>query len=656
MLLIATLAVLQAHPLFLGEYTWNLASIEGAYIAQSRLLRENFPVPGWNPLWYGGHPFKLSYSPGFLYVVNAFSILLNVGIGEAYRRVAAFSLILLPLALYVLAWRLSGSHVPAFLTSLLYVALPSAHRAVYAYPSVPPCPDQVTVTALYGETPHVLGLALAFLTAALFYHYTVKGKRVYAVLLPLAVCFVNLINLIAAVSLAVLMVGIAALRGWDAVKRLSLVYLLAIGLGTFAYDPEYIQAAIIHGQMTGGTPPLTIPTVVVILAVLAASYAASRYVYSKTSSFFTAAALLLSSSFLLVALFNRFAGIGLLPQAVRYGPEFDAFLYGLVGSSLSVLFMRLRRGLAVTLAVILSVLMLASFMNGLAYSQAVLRPGDVERSIEKQVADELATLLSDRFGPRAYATGSIAFWLNVFTDVPQVRGGYDEVAGSFSPLWSHVSYLINTNRNSSLILLWLKAYNVKYVVVDMPWAALPYKDYLYPEKFEEILKSVKEVGGVRVYEVPLSCPEPVQLVKTEAHVPVIGNIFDVKNLHSYLKLVDGCYGEASLQYAVENNNRIKVRVYNLDGEHSLLFKTNYDDGWVAYVNGKKLPSKVVGPNFVLFEMNGVRGDAEVEIGYSSRPIDLLYDAFSAVVLVAMLVYCIRGVKFYGIGRKGSSRA
>ncbi len=636
---IVILALLQAHPLFFGKYTWNFASIEGAYITQSKFLRDNFPITGWQPLWYGGYPFKLSYSPGFLYIINAFSFVLNVGVEEAYRRVAAFSLIFLPLALYVFAWRLSVSHVAAFLTSLFYVTLPSAHRTIYEFPNFPPYPDYVTVTALYGETPHILGLALALLTSALFYHYTVKRKKIYGIFLPFAICFVNLTNLIAAVSLAVIIIGIAVLEGWGAIKRLILAYLLAIGLGIFAYDPEYIQAAIIYAQMTMEGAPLTLPLIITVIVILAASYAASKYVHSKNKPFI-ATSLLLTLFFLMVTLSNRFASIGLLPQAVRYGSEFDAFLCGLVSSSLVTTFVKLKRRSTIIIAILLSVVVLVSFLNGLTNCWTVLRSGDLEHSIERRVAEELDVLFDNRFGPRVYATGSIAFWINVFTDVPQLRGGYD-LSGSFNLLWSHLSYFINTNRNSSLILLWLKAYNIRYVVVDMPWASLPYKDYLYPEKFEGVLRLVKEVDGVRIYEVPLSCPEPLQLVRTGGQIPIIDNLFDLEDLRSYLELVDNCDESVTFQYTIENDNLIKIRAYNLDGEYSLLFKTNYDNRWVAYANGKKLSSRVVGPNFILFEMKSVKDDVDIEIKYSNNYIDLIYDALSAAVMMAMLAHYIK---------------
>ncbi|MEM2261833.1 MAG: hypothetical protein QXK24_05215, partial [Ignisphaera sp.] len=97
--IVVAIAVVQSYPLFYGKYTWNTGSIESAYIVQSRILFENLPLPGWSPLWYGGHPFKLSYSPGFLYVVGLASLLLRVDIIEAYRRITALTLLSLPLAI-----------------------------------------------------------------------------------------------------------------------------------------------------------------------------------------------------------------------------------------------------------------------------------------------------------------------------------------------------------------------------------------------------------------------------------------------------------------------------------------------------------------------------------------------------------------------------
>ncbi|MCS7136924.1 MAG: hypothetical protein NZ941_00970 [Candidatus Caldarchaeum sp.] len=653
--LITSMAVLaaslmQCFPMFTGRLTWNTASIEPAYIIQARLLQENWPTPGWNPLWYGGHPFKLAYHPAFLFIVNAVAFVLDTDVVEAYRRVAGLSLILLPLSIHFFVASLSRSPYVGFLASLAYISFPSIHRTVYTYPAAAAAPEHVNVVSLYGETPHILGLATAFTAATLYHLYTQSGRRALGLAATLTISLVFLTNLIAAVSLIVLLFSAAVISGWDDFKKFLMMVFLGLGACLFVYDYEYLHALVAYAGITASAMPITLAHAALILIILSAAFASARIINQKTDNKLIPTTLMLTAVFTTVLVFNRLLGIQILPQAVRYGPELDAAILALAVST--ALTLAGKSKVRALMAVIVLVLSAAAYFQSLPTVWQLLRPGDSEviDSYEMRIAEYVKKLPGDVFGPRVYATGSLAFWLNLYVDKPQVRGGFD-AAGSVKPMWNHVAYLVNTSPNGTLSVNWLKAFNVKYVVVDMPSTPLPYKDYRYPEKFENLLSLLADIDGVKIYEIN-SDFNVLQLVKKTDKVPVLEEISNLNALYNYLEITaNSC--SAELRYEVLSSNLVKVEVDSLNEACLLIFKINYDSRWRTHVNGVEIYPEKIGPGFIYFDISEVRGRAELTIGYVGENFsDWLFNILSLAALgAALFMYIKHGRSFTGFKKQ-----
>jgi hypothetical protein len=643
---VVTLAVIQAYPLFYGKYTWNTGSIEIAYIIQAKTLYENFPLTGWNPAWYGGYPFKLSYPPAFLYIVCLASTLVGGDVAEAYRRVTFTTLILLPLAIYFFMYSLSRSNTTGFLSSIVYLSTPSLHRLIYTYPAVPPYPDHVTLIGLYGETPHLLGLTLAIITSTLFQQYIESHRRIFWITMTFMIALVNLVNFIAAVSLLIILFSQAILSDWNSFKKFVTSYILGSGLCLFVYDLEYLNALISYGRLTMQRYVLTIPHAVLIILILSLGYGLARYLKSKTYRGALSTTLLLTVIFLLIVLFNRFLRIELLPQAIRYNPEFDISFYSLSTTIITAVLSKFKK-YGKTIITVLIVIAFYLYVQGLPHAWVMLRMGDQEitNSLEMNVTKFIDTLPGDMFAPRVYATGSIAFWLNMFTDKPQVRGGFDEVSGSINSMWAHISYFVNKNSNTTLSALWLEAFNVRYIIVDFPSAKLPYKDYEYPEKFENKLNLVKEIDGVVIYEVLLKNPGLLQLVRKVEDIPLLTRIDDLYGLMNYLKLVREEECNAVLEYKVVSRNMIEVKIDGLKEDCLLLFKVNYDSRWRAYIDGYELAPHKIGPGFTYYDLTGIKDTARIKLEYKMLEfIDILFDILSVVFLLATVYYYFKRLR------------
>src|SRR5438552_1514284 len=76
-------------PLFQLTYMDNWASIESTFIADGRMLSENLPHPGWQPLWYCGTRFDYIYPPALRYGTALISKWGGIASARAYHLFTA---------------------------------------------------------------------------------------------------------------------------------------------------------------------------------------------------------------------------------------------------------------------------------------------------------------------------------------------------------------------------------------------------------------------------------------------------------------------------------------------------------------------------------------------------------------------------------------
>ncbi len=66
-LIIFLLTAALIWPLFKAGYLDKWASIESIFISDARYLKDHWPHPQWQPLWYGGTRFDYIYPPALRY-------------------------------------------------------------------------------------------------------------------------------------------------------------------------------------------------------------------------------------------------------------------------------------------------------------------------------------------------------------------------------------------------------------------------------------------------------------------------------------------------------------------------------------------------------------------------------------------------------------
>ncbi len=612
-------------PRFTGEYTQYLGSIEAGYISAAKFIVEHFSNLGWNPLWYMGYPFHIFYTPLLPYLMAAISSSIpTISTPAAYRLITSFLYALGPVTLYIFVKELTKRDNTALISALFYSLLPSASYFLGGIRDVASgfgyAPWRLLILVLYGEGPHISGLAFTPL-AVLFFLKTWKRPAFGSYLLTAGfISLVALIDLAALYGLALILTVtlFTEMMAGDPRRKMMTAFkgaLLTYGLCAFWYNLSFIRVPFAYKAGEIDIPlSALLPSLIILLPLMVA-------VFSLLAGKEKLQPILLPLTWFLLILVITVAhyrfGLDLSPEPNRYIPEMDmafAILLGIVVTvGIDHVAKASKRGaLLQPLGTVITpalVLLLAIPLIGRTWELTQSRR-DMENTSEYRIAQFLAA--QEERG-RAYATGTNAFWLNIFSQVPQVRGGLDQ--SNINPWMAHAAHQINTGQDGSLAELWLKALNARYVVVNYPDSSVAYKDYRYPDKFEGLLREIHRHNGDVIFSVPLRHPELVQAIdsrKLEALNP-IQNAIDVQNLSTYVALIEEESPQAIVDYSVEDNDHLTIDA-TLGENAALLVKMTYHAGWKAYSNGNRLPIEPDPLGFMVIKPE-MPGEYFVELGH-----------------------------------------
>src|SRR5439155_5180531 len=161
-LLIFLLTAILIWPLFKAKYLDKWASIESTFIADARFLKEHWPHPLWQPLWYGGTRFDYIYPPALRYGTAALAKFYPMTEARAYHLYTAFFYCIGIAGVYLLVRTLSGSRGMAWLAAGAVAVISPSYLFLVAWraDSIPLFPLRLTVLVRYGEVPHITALAL----------------------------------------------------------------------------------------------------------------------------------------------------------------------------------------------------------------------------------------------------------------------------------------------------------------------------------------------------------------------------------------------------------------------------------------------------------------------------------------------------------------
>ncbi|KPJ70944.1 hypothetical protein AMJ51_00505, partial [Microgenomates bacterium DG_75] len=184
---------------------------------------------------------------------------------------------------------------------------------------------------------------------------------------------------------------------------------------------------------------------------------------------------------------------------IAYGTELQFGLAILFGLLFELLTKRVEKKKASVILVLASLLLIVVWLP--IFNQAVL--GTLQPNITQTIEYKLSKQISETAssGERVFLSGTTAFWLNAFFDIPQVRGGVDQA--STDPNWRKATWELREGTNPEKSVKWLKDLDVSYLVVHTEESKEFYHDFTSPEKFEkaEGLKRIYDEEGDWIYRV-----------------------------------------------------------------------------------------------------------------------------------------------------------
>ncbi|MBI3697935.1 MAG: hypothetical protein HY238_24265, partial [Acidobacteria bacterium] len=454
------------RPLFQMKYQNRWASIESTFISDVRFLRDHWPHPRWQPLWYGGTRFDYVYPPALRYGPAVLTKIYPALIpAKAYHIYTAFFYCLGIAGVYVFVRTASGSRRGAWLTAVAAALLSPSFLFVTEWREDAQMLTPMRWGALvrYGEGPHMT--ALAWLPFALATAWRALPGRRPAALAASAVCSALVVsnNFYGGTALALLF-PILAWSLWVTQRdhriwlRAVAIAALAYGLTAFWLAPSYFRITTANLQFV--SEPGNRWSLWVALAAVAVFAAVSeRWARGRAEVAYQIFVWGAFGFLTLHVLGNYFFKFRVMGEPGRLGPELDLAMILLAVEGLRRLW---ARGRFLRLSVV--VLVLLSFLPIRQYLRhpwrVYERDWEFQDRIEYQLTSWMARYLPDA---RTLATGSVRFWYNAWYDLAQIGGGSEQ--GLLNPAAELAQRQILASENTPASIQWLLALGVDAAIV-----------------------------------------------------------------------------------------------------------------------------------------------------------------------------------------------
>jgi hypothetical protein len=592
LILIFLFTAVLIKPLFKAKYTNRWDSIESAYIADGRFLREHWPHPQWQPLWYCGTRYDYIYPPAVRYGT---ALLSAIYIPVKAHHVYTALLYCLGIAgVYFLARTMGGSRGWAWLASA-GVALVSP--VAWLVPKIHLDMPRVTPWSLWvllrdGEGPHISAVSL--LPFALSFSYLALKRKSLRSLASAALfaAGVALTNFYGSTGLGILFPLLVwslwvttrdrAVWLWAAAE-----VLLTFGLTAFWLTPSYLRLTL--ETLKWFSPPGDRIAQVLFLLSVALFAAISMRVRTNAYRVFLAGSIILLG---VNVLGFRWFQIHAIAEPNRLEPEFDLVLVLAAVEvvrelwawrSKRVVRARLARGLAL-------LLVLVGLGSGRHYLRHAwdgylypLEP-DYRQRVEYRTSSWIALHMPQA---RTFATGSIRYWWNTWHDTAQVGGGCDR--GLLNPYLNSAGFEVVYGDSPEVSLAWLKAMGVDAIVVPDERSQEAYHDFRLPHKFSGALPVLYDNGrGDVIYEVPRRYRSLARVVDARRLANIHGGWAptDLEALRRYDAVIEEGPDSPPMT-AWQGTDALRIQARVAPGQ-SVVVQNTYDPAWHAYLGAKEL--------------------------------------------------------------------
>lgn len=588
-----------AWPLFRVAYLSQTGTGESLTIAYARYARDHWPDLAWCRFWFAGMPFQNAYVPGLHLTVAALSWAAHISAAAAFHRTVAFLYCLGPVTLFWMANRLTRATSWSFYASLLYsLVSPSAFFAPEIRRDLGSLfwDQRLHTMVTYGDNPHVVSLTLVPLAILALDVALEKRRPLYYVLAALALAAVPLTNWPGAIVLAGAVLAYALSLPDDGSLRVRLrTWLRMLGIGALAYalaitwlPPSTIITTQSAVQGFESANRFNWHHLVYIAFVAAGAWILLQILSPARVPAYLRFFVLFFFFMASVTLGWYWLGVILLAQPHRFHMAMEmgftlSLMFG-IRHVVGLQFARLPIWPRRSVAAVFATLCVVQFVAYASYTRRLIRPVDITATSEYKTARWFDQHMRDS---RVMVPGSTTFWLNVFTDTPQLEGCC--LQSVRTPLIPIAIYGIDTdltaeNRAFENSVLWFKALGVRAVAVSGPRSTEVYKPFYHPQKFTGRLAELWRDGDDVIYEVPwryYSIAHAMQPGDLVARTPAHG--VDTAPLIPYVAAIDRP-DAPELHVRWPDNETIAISG-NLQPDQIVSVQENAHPGWHAAVNG-----------------------------------------------------------------------
>jgi hypothetical protein len=614
--------------LFFAEYTGYTNSLQGLWIAMARLGGGRWLWPAWWPYQDGGTPFEHLYMPLAPAATALYAITGGVSEARAFNALTGIVYCAGPVALFLMAWRMTGAAGYSFIAALAF-SLTSPARALIPDPYFDPAflwtSRRLYTTVVWDDTPHQLSLCFVMPAMLFLWRSLTRRRRPDYLIAWIFVVLSALASVFGVVTIALgsvcLLAALPRKEFFANARRIALIGIAAY-LAVCPFLPPSLIAIIRRNQQMFPEDQWS-PGSLYALAAAAAGFLlvwgiSSRWIGDRATRFFLLFGFLFSAIPMMEAYWRKH----FLPQAGRYQPEME------IGLALAVVFgirpamERLPRVARALAAVALLYLAAQQVIAHRRYAKETIAPVDITRKIEYRVAKWMEANFP---GQRVMVPGSIAQWFNAFTDTPQLSGGSYSTTLNWTQQEAMVHILSAPAADAARSVLWLRAFGIQAVAVAGPRSPEFWKPYTDPLKFEGRLPVLWREDDVTIYRVP-------QKSALLAHVvPAAAGRGELSQYADSLEPVE------SFEFDGFRRGRIRASV---PAGRLISVQTAYHPGWTARANGREAAVHAGGLGFLLIDPR-CDGRCEIELAYDGGWEYKLCRALSLLAITATIGFLAR---------------
>jgi hypothetical protein len=577
-----------------AEYTKNLQSNEGAFIAMTRVFAVEKRPFFWWPYWNAGMPSQYVYAP----LLPALSALVSQISGwspaRSYHWTAGVLYSLGAFAAFILVYVLTGSYARSTVVSGLWsLVSPSCLliRDIASDTGGAWNLRKLYALIYYAEAPHLVSLTFLLLSLTAL-HLAWKTKAASHFLIAgLMGSLATLTNAFGGASfgMAGLALAVAQPRPiWNYCLRSWIILAASTYLVVSPWlPPSLLRTIFVNSRNIGHIYTLTPKWILSSIAYLAIFVWLSHKLAKATSEErtglrFAFLFFYLTAAITVMAFWTK---IYLVFQPERYHHEMDLALCVLVGLICPDLQPMRKKAIPALIVLTVSIAALSQALRIKRQAEYLASPVTIDSTIEHHVAKFLAARFPNQ---RVMPTGSCSLWFNAFADTPQLSGGHDPTAPNWIQrvaVFMIYSGMNAGDRDAEISVLWLKAFGVRAISVHGSNSREHWKPFRNPRKFEGVLPVLWREGDDEIYQVPSAAWTYSHVIPAAALVkrpPAHG--LDVEQVRTYVEAIERASSRPTRE-SYFGTDRLKIETGRIPQDHVLSIQMNYHPGWRAEING-----------------------------------------------------------------------